>query len=290
MEVTLKPRWVLLAPLLLALACASKPPASSPASSTASPAGGSKFVWHDLVTDDPAACQRFYGSLLGWQFAETNRLGRPYTIARAAKTPVAGIVTIKRESPDKPVATWLSYLSVPNLDGALQKAKSDGAKVLVEPVEIKSIGRAAVLRDPQGALLGLVWVSAGDPPDPAKPQPMTFFWSEYLAADAQPALSFYESLGGFTSSVAEDQGELRYFVLKGARPRAGLFRIPDSSRHVQPNWLPYVLVDDPAALAARVEGLGGRVLLAPKPEFRKGTLAIIADPTGAALALQKWPI
>jgi predicted enzyme related to lactoylglutathione lyase len=58
---------------------------------------------------------------------------------------------------------------------------------------------------------------------------------------------------------------------------------------VEPNWLPYVLVDDPAALAGRVTGLGGRILVPAAPERRNGSLVVIADPGGAALALQKYP-
>jgi predicted enzyme related to lactoylglutathione lyase len=58
---------------------------------------------------------------------------------------------------------------------------------------------------------------------------------------------------------------------------------------VPPNWLPYVFVNDPAGLAARVAGLGGRVLLTPSPDLRKGSLAVVADPTGAVVALQKYP-
>jgi hypothetical protein len=58
---------------------------------------------------------------------------------------------------------------------------------------------------------------------------------------------------------------------------------------VQSNWLPYVKVDDPAATAARVEALGGRVLFAPSPEARNGSVALVMDPTGAAFAIQKWP-
>jgi len=42
--------------------------------------------------------------------------------------------------------------------------------------------------------------------------------------------------------------------------------------------------------AARAAQLGGRVLLAPRSDLRDGTLALIADPTGAVLALQKWPL
>jgi len=58
---------------------------------------------------------------------------------------------------------------------------------------------------------------------------------------------------------------------------------------VPPNWLPYVLVTNPSALASKVAGLGGKVLLEPRPEFRKGSLAVVADPTGAVVALQKYP-
>ena len=65
---------------------------------------------------------------------------------------------------------------------------------------------------------------------------------------------------------------------------------PPGSEGVQPNWLPYVRVEDPSALAAKVVSLGGRVAIAPRPDIRNGTLAIVIDPRGAALALQKWPL
>jgi uncharacterized protein len=58
---------------------------------------------------------------------------------------------------------------------------------------------------------------------------------------------------------------------------------------VQPNWLPYVLVNDPEALATRVVGLGGRVIVPVAPERRNSSLAVVADPSGAAFALQKYP-
>jgi hypothetical protein len=43
-------------------------------------------------------------------------------------------------------------------------------------------------------------------------------------------------------------------------------------------------------MAAKVAALGGRVILPPRPEIRNGTVAIVADPTGGAVALQKWPL
>jgi predicted enzyme related to lactoylglutathione lyase len=65
---------------------------------------------------------------------------------------------------------------------------------------------------------------------------------------------------------------------------------PAATSQVKPNWLPYILVNDPPALAAKVAGLGGRVLLEPSAERRNHTLAIVADPTGGVVALQKFPM
>ena len=59
---------------------------------------------------------------------------------------------------------------------------------------------------------------------------------------------------------------------------------------VQPNWLPYIKVDDPAAVARRAEELGGTVLIPPEPEVRHGSAAFLLDPTGAAFGIQRWPV
>ena len=58
---------------------------------------------------------------------------------------------------------------------------------------------------------------------------------------------------------------------------------------MRPVWLPSVLVSDPAALAAKAKMLGGSVVLEPRPDIRKGSVAVVADPSGAIVALQKFP-
>ena len=146
----------------------------------------------------------------------------------------------------------------------------------------------SVIADPQGAPLGLAQLRR-DVPDPPTPTPNQFFWQEYLARDAAQALTFYKSLAGYSSSITDSRLGIEYHVLRKTRARAGLFQLPASTVGVEPNWLPYVLIDDPAALAARVPGLGGRVILPAAPERRNGSLVVIADPGGAPLALQKYP-
>jgi predicted enzyme related to lactoylglutathione lyase len=78
-------------------------------------------------------------------------------------------------------------------------------------------------------------------------------------------------------------------VLMKARGGAGLFQLPASTAGIEPNWLPYVLVDSPDQMAGRVTALGGRILVPAAPERRNGSLVVIADPGGAPLALQKYP-
>ena len=248
-----------------------------------------RFVWHDLTTDDPAACKKFYGELLGWEYVDTTVLGRPYTVARIGKNAVGGIHAPRPDGAGKTPAHWLSYMSVADVDASVDKAKAAGGGVLAGPLDVGSVGRAAVLRDPQGAPFGLVRLSAGDPPEPAAPVAGTFFWNEYLTKDLDGTLAFYNALVPHEVTVSKTESGAGYAVLKHGRARAGVFRVPDSEKDVPPNWLPYVFVADPVALAARVKGLGGRVLLEPRTEIRKGTLAVVADPTGAVIALQKYP-
>jgi uncharacterized protein len=272
------------AALLAAYGCTS---GGSTGTGTAASSSPGKFVWHTLTSENLEASKTFYASLLGWEYSDTTVLGKNYTVARLGKQPVAGM-----RGPDpelgKTASHWLSYMSTADVDAAVTKAKAAGAKVLAGPVDVGTLGRAAVLADPQGAPFGLVRLNAGDPPDPAQPLANAFFWNEYLTHDLDATLAFYNGLFPYEMATTKSEGA-SYVVLKNDKARAGVFHLPDTRKDVPPNWLPYVLVADPTALAARVAGLGGRVLLEPDPKHRNGSLAIVADPAGAVVALQKFP-
>jgi predicted enzyme related to lactoylglutathione lyase len=244
-----------------------------------------RFVWHDLMTKDVSAARRFYGELFGWRFEDTSRGGRPYVIARAAEVPVGGIVDISAMTDAG--AQWVSFMAVANVDKSVALVQADGGKVIVQPRDLP-LARVAVVADPQEAPLGLAQMK-GTIPEPAQPTPGHFFWQEYLARDAAHALDFYKRLAGYEPAISDSRLGVEYHTLRKARGGAGLFQLPADVTDVQPNWLPYVLVSDPGALAARVAGLGGRVILPVAPERRNSSLAVIADPSGAALALQKYP-
>jgi len=244
-----------------------------------------KFVWHDLMTDDVASSRRFYGGLLGWEFEQiTHPLGGNYTLIRADGHYLGGMVLLE-DPADADYSRWLPYLSVADVDAAVRATETAGGTALVGPLDIGNIGRAAAVSDPQGAVLGLLRSRAGDPDDSVAAAPGRVVWNELLAADDVAAAGFYAGLAGFEASTMPRRGG-EYTVLRAqGRERAGIMARPDE--RLKPLWLTHFAVADVEAAARRAAELGGKVLLAPGPELREGTLAVVTDPSGAILALQQ---
>lgn len=243
-----------------------------------------KFIWRDLLTRDVAAAQAFYGALFGWEFRAV--AGGQYVVVLREDSPIGGIVQADKGVKVR-VAQWVSWLSVPDVDAAVATVVEAGGQVQRGPLVLKGRGRLAVVVDPQGALLVLVRSTDGDPRD-AEPQPGSWLWTELWTHDKAGSLAFYERLAGYATEERQVAGAA-YTVMVGAgAPRAGVVANPFDS--VATNWLPYVRVEDVSATVAQVRELGGVVLVEPQDDRRGGTAAIVADPTGAAFVVQKWPI
>ena len=61
---------------------------------------------------------------------------------------------MKSPMPNAP-STWLAYVEVDDIKAATSKAKSLGAKVSKENVEVENMGWFSILTDPTGAMIGL---------------------------------------------------------------------------------------------------------------------------------------
>jgi predicted enzyme related to lactoylglutathione lyase len=273
--------------LLLGISCAGRNTPASGGTNVPGTDHTGRFVWQELLTDEIPASQRFYGELFGWQFEESTRLGEPYVLVRKGNRYVGGIVGAEREQPDQPIAQWLSYLLVDDVRQIVERIEQAGGKALVSPTKVDSAGIAAVISDPQGAILGLLQPSKEVPDQPDLGPTGEFFWREYLTPESANALSFYTDTFGYQSEISEESGDMTYHILRRVKPRAGIIKI--KKLPVRPNWLPYVRVEDPVVLASKAISLGGQVLLEPHPDARNSSVAIVTDPAGAAIALQKWP-
>jgi predicted enzyme related to lactoylglutathione lyase len=246
-----------------------------------------KFVWFDLLTDDLSDARRFYGELFGWTFEPVPGVDN-YVVIRAAGRPIAGILEIEPRD-DHGTAQWLAYVSVEDVDDAVGEFTARGGALHRGPLDIPGRGRAALVSDAQGGYLALLRSSTGDPPDDGdEPGETEFMWIDYVADDADGAAEFYAEVFGWSHRVADSKGERDYVVFSRAQtPRAGMFENPWPN--VRPNWLPYVRIGDARAAADRVAELGGSIIVEPRADLRGGSVAVVLDPSGAGLVLQKYP-
>ena len=115
----------------------------------------------------------------------------------------------------------------------------------------------------------------------------TFFWNELDTLDQQRAGEFYSGLLGWTRH-AVDAGPFGVYTLFRHQDNyvAGMMSpTTDATRARGPAWNAYVAVDDVDECAARVEGLGGTLVVPPHDVPDVGRVCMIADPTGATLLL-----
>ena len=119
------------------------------------------FSWSELTTTDPAAAAAFYGSLFGWSVKEMGAEMGNYRVVGVGvgvgvgEQGVAGIMGMPPGAPPMP-PNWGCYVTVTDLDAVLAKCVELGGKTLVPAMEVPTVGRMAVIQDPQGATLSLM--------------------------------------------------------------------------------------------------------------------------------------
>lgn len=248
-----------------------------------------KVIWNDLITEDLDAARRFYGGLFDWTFEEAQaKSGNEYIVARHGDTYVAGILSVKPRPDGRKVDRWLPYMSINDIDAAIRRSELAGATVAVGARDV-SLGRVAAIIDPEGAVIGLASSDIGDPDDrTTRAGPGRVVWSELLSGDPVAAAGFYSLLAGFEIETINRRGGQYTFLVNDGVQRAGIMARP--AEQIEPVWLTYFGVSDPRSAAARAEELGGKVLAPPSPDLRGGTMAVVTDPAGAVLVLQKTPM
>ena len=71
------------------------------------------FSWCELMTPDPEAAKRFYGTLFGWTLEDMDMGRGTYTVVKAGGAAIGGIMKRSPEcAPDAP-AHWGSRTSMP---------------------------------------------------------------------------------------------------------------------------------------------------------------------------------
>lgn len=241
-----------------------------------------KFVWFEHLSSDVPKARKFYEALFGWHIEDMPMGEHAYPMIQNGTEGIGGFGSAPAGVP----SCWMSYLSVADVDAAYKAATAAGAKGLMAPMDYGSVGRSGVIADPTGAALSLWKGAHDDRADVASTAVGDWHWNELVTHDTAAALTFYESVFGFTHD-SMDMGPMgTYYLLKaGEKMRGGMMKSVDPA--AAPMWLPYVAVADCDASTAKATELGAQVVVAPRDIPGVGRFAVFVDPLGAALAIMK---
>jgi predicted enzyme related to lactoylglutathione lyase len=112
------------------------------------------FCWNELATSDTGKAGDFYSTVFGWT-KDVQNFGMEYTMFGNAGRPAGGMFGITPEMGNIP-SHWLVYFAVDDCDATVEKATSLGAQVMKPADDIPTVGRFAILLDPQGAAFAVI--------------------------------------------------------------------------------------------------------------------------------------
>ena len=113
--------------------------------------------------------------------------------------------------------------------------------------------------------------------------PGTFSWLDLTTSDAAAAKAFYGRLFGWEFEDNEIPGGGTYTMRKVDGDH--VCAIPSSTDQAPPHWNSYVTVASADESAAKAKDLGANLIEEPFDVMDAGRMALLQDPTGAALCI-----
>ncbi len=247
-----------------------------------------RFVWYELMTPDPAAAIAFYSDVAGWttQKWETG----DYTMWVGPQGPLGGVMPLAEDAKKMGAPpNWMANLEVADVDAAIEKVKARGGQVFVPPQDMPTIGRFAVIADPQGAAIAL-FKPAGAMASPDGTRPGAFGWHERMTTDHEAAFSFYSEICGWERISEFDMGPMgKYLIFGREGQRLGGMMTKPKDAPMPTAWLYYIRVADFDAALERAKAKEARLLNGPMEVPGGERVAVLMDPQGAAFALVSPP-
>ena len=264
--------------------------------------------WVDTTQPDPKAAADFYSGLFGWEVENEMPPDSPgvYFMARLRGLDVAGIGSIPEGAP--PMALWNTYVWVDSADETAAKVRDAGGSVLNEPFDVMDAGRMGVFADPEGAVF-CVWQPKQHKGSRLVNEHGTVNFNTLQTRDPDGAKAFYGAvfgwgvldlgggaawtMPGYGDHLADRDPDIRARVSELGGPTgfedvaASMNVIREDQPDIPPHWSVTFGVDDADAIAGKVIGLGGKLLMGPfdAPWVR---MAIVADPAGAMFIVSQF--
>jgi predicted enzyme related to lactoylglutathione lyase len=111
------------------------------------------FVWDELGTTDVDGAEKFYVEVFGWTTKDMGEDFGGYKLFQVGETGVAGVHALQDTSASP---RWIPYVGVEDVDATVAKASELGGSTAAEAMDIPTVGRIALIKDPQGAIFGII--------------------------------------------------------------------------------------------------------------------------------------
>jgi uncharacterized protein len=240
-------------------------------------------IGFELGSYDPDAELSFYTELFGWTVDDpVPGMGDYRTVSLNGEL-VAGV------NPAPAKDGWAILLGADDAVETSAKVELAGGTIEGLPAPFGPFGTRADFVDPTGAR-----VSALQPGDRAFCEvvrvPGAVTWCELHTKDFAAAVPFYlDALGWDAVDPLSDTDEFRMVTFPagaGDDAIAGIFEATDDQLDPESLWHLYFEVDDVDASAAKVDELGGMVILDPE-DSPYGRLAFVVDGAGIPFWIMK---
>jgi predicted enzyme related to lactoylglutathione lyase len=245
-----------------------------------------RHVWSELMTTNTKAAESFYDKVVGWTSEPFGNSPTPYTqFKRTGGAGVAGLM--ERPAGMNMPPFWSMYIAVPKIEDAVAQIKRLGGSELSGIIEVPTVGRMQMLKDPQGAAFYIIQPEPREQPADKEPEVGEASWLELMTTDAPAAMTFYQQLFGWQPSDAMDMGDMGKYQMfnRSDRMIGGMMNKPPAMAQVPPFWAIYFLVPDINAAAERIKANGGSILNGPMEVPGGDWIVNGMDPQGAAFSL-----
>jgi predicted enzyme related to lactoylglutathione lyase len=251
----------------------------------ATPSVGGKFLWHELMTTDPAAAKKFYGGVVGWK-TKAFEQDPSYQMWMMGDRAMGGLMPQRLEGGTGPKPQWFNYIGTPDADATVKQAVELGGKVMRPAWDIPNVGRIGFLNDPQGAVFAILQPLPMQGEMPGPQEMGNFSWHELLSTNWQAAWEFYSKLFGWQKTDSMDMGPMGTYQMFGqdGKTYGGMYT-KSTTPPGPPFWLAYANVPDSKRAAETIKKLGGTIMNGPMEVPGGGVIVTAVDPQGAAFSV-----
>jgi uncharacterized protein len=247
-----------------------------------------QFVWYEHLTKDPKAAVGFYSDVVGWKTQPFGD-GADYVMWVGSQGPLGGLYQLPAEAAQMGAPpSWMGNVMVDDVDATAALAKKLGGKVFKEPADIPTVGRFAVIGDPQGAAIA-VFKPNGEMALHDSSKQGEFCWNELMTSDSAAAFKFYSELFGWKILQEMDMGPVGTYRIYGIGEKqlGGMMTTPKGAP-MPPMWIYYVETSDLDAAIGRATKKGAKIMNGPMDVPGGGRIAQLTDPQGAVFALHQY--